>query len=254
MLKSMKEIHLMSNIKIALITGASRPIGLGVAVARSLAEQGYRVIVTARNGAQAEEQAATLRREGHSAEGLRLDLADTDDFARIAEYIRVEHGHLDVLVNNASTMPDRDSRSALDVDIADVRNALDVDVVGAWALVKAMRPLLEAAPAARVVNISSAAYQQIEAGAEFLQQVRSPAHSFAKYTLNVLTATLASAFRGTGVLVNAVDPGRIATHPEFGVDDDDRPASESARWVVWAATLPADGPTGGVFLDGVRVA
>jgi NAD(P)-dependent dehydrogenase (short-subunit alcohol dehydrogenase family) len=250
----MKEINLMSKIKIALITGASRPIGLGVAVARSLAEQGYHVIVTARNGAQAEEQAATLRGEGHCAEGLRLDLTDTDDFARIVEHVRSEHGHLDVLVNNASTMPDRDSRSALDVDIADVRNALDVDVVGAWALVKAMRPLLEAAPAARVVNITSAAYRQIEAGADFLQQVRSPAHSFAKHTLNALTATLASAFRGTGVLVNAVDPGRVATHPEFGVDDDDRPASENATWVVWAATLPADGPTGGVFLDGERVA
>ncbi len=244
----------MLSMKVALVTGASRPSGLGVAVARSLAEHGYHVIVTARNGAQAEEQAATLRREGYSAEGRRLDLTDPDDFARIAEHVRTEHGHLDVLINNASTLPDRDSPSALDVDIADVRNALEVDVVGAWALVKAMRPLLEAAPAARVVNISSAAYQQIEAGADFPQQVRSPAHSFAKYTLNALTATLASAFRGTGVLVNAVDPGRIATHPEFGADDDDRPASESARWVTWAATLAAGGPTGGVFLDGVRVA
>jgi NAD(P)-dependent dehydrogenase (short-subunit alcohol dehydrogenase family) len=252
--KVKQEINQMSKIKVALVTGASRPIGLGVAVGRALAEQGYHVIVTVRNEAQAEEQAATLRGEGHSAEGLQLDLTDTDDVARIAEHVRTEHGHLDVLVNNASTMPDRDSRSALDVDIGDVRNALEVDVVGAWALVKAMRPLLEAAPAARVVNISSAAYQNIEAGADFPQQVRSPPHSFAKYTLNALTATLASAFRGTGVLVNAVDPGRVATHPEFEVDDDDRPASESARWVAWAATLPADGPTGGVFLDGVRVA
>jgi NAD(P)-dependent dehydrogenase (short-subunit alcohol dehydrogenase family) len=245
----------MSRIKIALVTGCSRSIGLGVAVARSLAEQGYHVIVTARNGAQAEQHAAMLRSEGHDVEGLRLDLTDTDGFARVAEHVRIEHGHLDVLVNNASTMPDRDSRSALDVDIADVRNALDVDVVGAWALVRAMRPLLEKAPAARVVNISSAAYRQIEAGANFPRQaMRSPAHSFAKHTLNALTATLASAFRGTGVLVNAVDPGRVATHPEFGVDDDDRPASESAKWVTWAATLPVGGPTGSVFLDGVRVA
>jgi NAD(P)-dependent dehydrogenase (short-subunit alcohol dehydrogenase family) len=249
-----KKVNAMCRTKIALVTGCSRSIGLGVATARLLAERGYHVIVTARNGVQAEEQAAMLRSEGHSAEGLRLDLADTNDFVCIAEHIRTEHSHLDVLVNNASTMPDRDSRSALDVDIADVRNALDVDVVGAWALVKAMRPLLEAAPAARVVNISSAAYKQIEAGADSPQQVRSPAHSFAKHTLNVLTATLASAFRGTGVLVNAIDPGRVATHPEFGVDDDDRPASESAMWVVWAATLPSGGPTGGVFLDGERIA
>jgi NAD(P)-dependent dehydrogenase (short-subunit alcohol dehydrogenase family) len=246
--------HIMTN-KIALVTGASRSVGLGIAVAHTLAERGYHVIVAARNGAQAEEQAATLRSKGLRAEGLRLDLTNTDDFARIAEHIRTEHGHLDVLINNASTMPDRDSHSVLDVNIADVRNALDVDVVGVWALIKAMRPLLEAAPAARVVNISSIAYKQIEAGVDFPQQVmRSPAYSFAKYTLNILTATLASAFRDTGVLVNAVDPGRVATHPEFGVDDEDRPASESAAWVVWAATLPIDGPTGGIFLDGKRLA
>ena len=53
----MKEINHMSRIKVALVTGASRSIGLGVAVARSLAEQGYHVIVTARNSAQAEDQA-----------------------------------------------------------------------------------------------------------------------------------------------------------------------------------------------------
>jgi NAD(P)-dependent dehydrogenase (short-subunit alcohol dehydrogenase family) len=241
-------------MKVALVTGASRPIGLGVAIARLLAEQGFHVIVTARNGIQAEEQAARLRGEGLSAEGLRLDLTDTDDFARIAERVRTGYGHLDVLVNNASGMPDSDTRSALDVDIASARAALDINVVGVWALVKAMRPLLEAAPAARVVNISSGAYLQIAAGADFPEPVRAPAHSLAKHTLNVLTATLAAAFRGTGILVNAVDPGRIATHPERGDDAEDRPASESARWVVWAATLPAGGPTGGFFLDGERIA
>lgn len=239
-----------ASLRVALVTGASRRIGLGVAIARALAERGYHILVTARNGAQAEEQAEMLRGEGHSAEGLRLDLTDTGDFARIAERIRREHGHLDVLVNNASGMPDSGIRSALEVDIAEARAALDISVVGVWALVQAMRPLLEAAPAARVVNISSSASLQIAAGAGFPEPVRAPAHALAKHTLNVLTATLAAAFRGTAVLVNAVDPGRVATHPERGDDAEDRPAAESAQWVVWAATLPADGPTGGVFLDG----
>jgi hypothetical protein len=54
--------------------------------------------------------------------------------------------------------------------------------------------------------------------------------------------------------VNAVDPGRVATHPEFGVDDEDRPAADSAAWVAWAAIVPADGPTAGLFYDGERVA
>lgn len=243
----------MSKMKVALVTGASRRVGLGVAVSRSLAERGFHVIVTARSGAQAEEQAAMLQAEGHSAEGRRLDLTDTDEFARMAERVRAEFGHLDVLVNNASCMPDSGTLSVLEVDIAQVRTALDINVVGAWALIQAMRPLLEAAPAARVVNISSGAYLQIAAGADFPEPVRAPAHSFSKHTLNVLTATLASSFRGTKVLVNAVDPGSIATHPERGDDAEDRPASESAEWVTWAATLPEGGPSGGVFFDGKRL-
>ncbi|WP_049659112.1 SDR family NAD(P)-dependent oxidoreductase [Kitasatospora sp. MY 5-36] len=135
----------------ALVTGAGRAAGLGIAVARALAAQGHHVIVTARDGGQAEEQAAVLRSEGLSAEGLRLDLADTDDFARVAAHVGDGHGRLDVLVN-------------------------------------------------------------------------------------------------------AVDPGRVDAHPELGVDEEDRPVAESAVWVVWAATLPADGPTGGVFHDGERLA
>jgi hypothetical protein len=54
----------------------------------------------------------------------------------------------------------------------------------------------------------------------------------------------------TPILVNAVDPGSTATHPERGDDDNDRPAAESASGIVWAATLGAGGPTGGLFLDG----
>ena len=242
------------NHKIALVTGAGRSAGLGVAAARALAQDGFHVIVSARDAAQAEEQAKMLRDEGYSVEGLQLDLTDTQSFAPIAKQIRTDHGHLDVLVNNASVFPDMHTETALDADIRAVEAAFDVDVIGPWALVKAMRPLLESAPAARVVNLSSGAFQQITALEQFPGDVGAPAYSFAKHTLNVLTTVLASAFRGTRVLVNAVDPGRADTHPELGTDDEDRPAAEAAAWILWAATLPEDGPSGGVFLEGERIA
>lgn len=73
---------------------------------------------------------------------------------------------------------------------------------------------LEAAPAARVVNISSGAYQQVAALSEHSGDVGAPAYSLAKHTLNYLSAMLAAAFRDTRVLVNTVDPGRADTHPE----------------------------------------
>lgn len=234
----------------ALITGAGREAGLGFATARALAEQGHHVLVTARDGAQADARAAALRSEGLSASGIHLDLADTGSFAALADQVAHEHGRLDVLVNNASTMPDFAGQSVLDADIDAVRLGLEVDVVAAWALVQAFRTLLEAAPAGRVVNVSSAVWSQV---AEAGPTVFSPAHAFAKHTLNVLSRSLAGAFSGTSVLVNAVDPGRVASHPEFGLDPEDVPAAESARWVAWAAMLPEGGPTGRLFRDGQEV-
>jgi NAD(P)-dependent dehydrogenase (short-subunit alcohol dehydrogenase family) len=241
------------NQKVALVTGAGRPNGLGFATARALAQQGHHVIVTSRSDAQSEELAQTLRDEGFSAEGYRLDLGDPAGFARIAERIRTEHGRLDVLINNASVFPDMNTESALDVSIEHVQAAFDVDVIGPWLLTVALRGVLEAAPAARVVNLSSGAYQQISYLPQNPSDVGAPAYSFAKHTLNYLTQMLAAAFRDTKVLVNAVDPGRADTHPELGTDEEDVPPAEAAKWIAWAATLPEGAPSGAIFADGERV-
>ncbi len=101
------------------------------------------------------------------------------------------------------------------------------------------------------MNVSSIAAQQI--GKLGAGPVSSPAYSLAKYTLNALTTTLAAALADTPILVNAVDPGRVASHPERGDDDEDRSPAEAAKGVVWAATLASGGPTGGLFFDGKPV-
>ncbi|AYG04806.1 SDR family NAD(P)-dependent oxidoreductase [Gryllotalpicola protaetiae] len=236
--------------KVALVTGAGRANGLGMATAQALAELGFHIIVTSRSDAQSEEQAQSLREAGFSAEGYRLDLGDPTEFARVAERIRVDHGHLDALINNASVFPDMGVDSALDVSIEHVKAAFDVDVIGPWLLTVALRGVLEAAPAARVVNLSSGAYQQIASLPQNPGDVGAPAYSFAKHTLNYLTQILAAAFRDTKVLVNSVDPGRADTHPELGTDEEDVPPSVAAAWIAQAATLPEGGASGVVFADG----
>ncbi len=237
--------------KYALVTGVSRPLGLGFAVARQLAELNYHVILTARDVRRAEELAVELRRAGHSSTALRLDLADRTSINEAAERVTQTSEHLDVLVNNASSFPDFSIRSALDVELDALQEAFAVDVFGCWALIQALLPLLRQAAAARIVNVSSIAAQQIgKLGTDVLF---SPAHSLAKYTLNALTTTLAAALADTPILVNVVDPGSMATHPERGDDDQDRPPAEAAKGVVWAATLGHDGPTGGLFFDGKSV-
>jgi len=236
----------------ALITGTSRRLGLGFAVARLLAEQDYHVILAARDERRAEELANDLRASGLRATALRLDLADPASITATVKHLRGTLSHLDVLVNNASAMPDFQSHSALDVDFGKLHAIFEVSVFGCWALTQGLLPLLQRAPAARIVNVSSAAAQQIAAprpGA-----ISSPAYSLAKYTLNALTATLAAALADTRILINAVDPGSVATHPERGDDENDRSPEDAAKGVVWAAMLPEDGPTGGSFYDSKPVA
>lgn len=239
------------NPKYALVTGVSRRLGLGFAVARRLAELDYHVILTARDVRKAEELAVELRQASLAASALRLDLADPTSIDEAAAQVTQIFDHLDVLVNNASSFPDFRTRSALDVNLDALHEAFVVDVFGCWGLIQALLPLLRRAPAARIVNVSSVAAQQIgKVGTDVLF---SPAHSMAKYTLNALTTTLAAALADTPILVNAVDPGSMATHPERGDDDEDRSPAEAAKGVVWAATLDMDGPSGGLFFDGKPV-
>jgi len=241
----------MLKSKTALITGVSRPLGLGLAVARQLAQQGHHVILTARDASQAEPFASELRDAGLSASAMRLDLTDHSSIDQLADHLSHTIKHLDVLVNNASAMPDFQTRSALEVDLDALETMFAVSVFGCWGLIQALLPLLRRAPAARIVNITSAAAQQI--GKRDQGSLFSPAYSLAKHTLNALTATLATALADTPILINAVDPGSVATHPERGDDEDDRSPAEAAKDVVRAATLGPNGPTGCILADGKSV-
>lgn len=193
-----------------------------------------------------------MRTEGREATALRLDLVDPNSIEQAASEVSLAVDHLDVLVNNASAMPDFRTLNALDADMGDVRAALEVSMIGPWTLIKALLPLLTAASAARIVNVSSLSAQQVATGLDLGAPLRAPAYSMGKYMLNALTAVLGRALMETPILVNAVDPGSTATHPERGDEEGDRPAADSARDIVRAATLGTDGPTGALFADGAH--
>lgn len=220
---------------IALVTGANR--GLGRETARQLVAAGHSVLIGARQEAAARDTAAEM---GERAYPLRLDVTSTEDIAGAVEAVRDRFGHVDVLVNNAAIHYDTWQR-AIGADLTVVREAAETNVYGPWQLVQALLPLLRAGSHQRIVNVSSGAGSLTE-----MTSGATPAYSITKAALNALTRMLAADLRGDGILVNAVCPGWVAT--DMG-GPGGRPVREGAAGIVWAATLPDGGPSGGFFRD-----
>jgi NAD(P)-dependent dehydrogenase (short-subunit alcohol dehydrogenase family) len=218
---------------ISLVTGANR--GIGREVCRQLAELGHIVILTARDAGAAAEAARAV-----DAEARQLDVTDPASVARAARWTQDRYGKLDVLVNNAAITYDTWQR-AVTADLAVVREAAETNLYGPWLMVQEFLPLLRNSDHPRIVNVSSEAASLASMGSG------TPAYTASKVALNALTRMLADELGRDRVLVNTVCPGWVAT--DMG-GPGGRPVAEGAASVVWAATLPDSGPTGGFFRDG----
>jgi len=222
-----------------LVTGANR--GIGREVARQLVAGGDDVAVTARDPVAAERTATEL---GPGAVGIQLDVTDQASVDAAARVVEDRFGRLDVIVNNAAIHYDTWQRAAsADLDV--VRDAIDTNLLGAWRVILALLDLLRRGAHGRIVNVSS------QGGSLATMGAGTPAYHVSKAGLNALTRTLAAELESDGILVNAVCPGWVAT--DMG-GSGGRPVAEGAASVIWAVTLPDDGPTGGFFRDGRPVA
>ena len=233
--------------KVALVTGAGR--GIGLEVCRQLAERGMTVVLTARDPEKAKAAAEQLVGEDLDVIPKALDVSNDESVRGLAAELEQQFGTVNVLVNNAAAYADwSEMASSADLELA--QGVLETNLFGAWRVSQVFLPLIGRSRHGRIVNVSSGAgsHGQPQFG---LTTNRGSAASYgiSKAALNALTAKLAAELEGTGVLVNAVDPGLTATAPgmeEIGA----RPVAEGAASVVWGAILPDSGPTGGFFRDG----
>jgi NAD(P)-dependent dehydrogenase (short-subunit alcohol dehydrogenase family) len=227
-----------ARVRVALVTGANR--GIGFEVCRQLAAAGFVVLLTVREATKAQAAAEALSSVGR-VEPLVLDVANADSIAKAAEEVASQYNCLDVLINNAGIHYDTWEKVE-DADIeGTVTEAIRTNLLGPWRTSKAFLPLLRRSRAGRIVNVSS------EAGSLAQMGGGPPAYQVTKAALNALTRTLAGELLETRILVNAVCPGWVATEMG-GVGG--RPVEDGAAGIVWAATLPDGGPTGGFFRDG----
>jgi NAD(P)-dependent dehydrogenase (short-subunit alcohol dehydrogenase family) len=232
----------MTEKPVAIVTGAYR--GLGLETCRQLAEAGYRVILTARKEKPGSEAAANLQADGLDVAFHPLDVTSDDAISRLADYIEQTYGRLDVLVNNAGIFPDPSpaggGSSALQADPLTLMKGFEVNTLAPFRLCQAMIPLMR--DRGRIVNLSSGMGQLSEMNG------CCPGYRASKTALNAITRIFADELQETGIKINSVCPGWVRT--EMGGENAPLSVAEGAEGIVWAATLPDDGPSGGFFRHG----
>ena len=237
----------MHDLPVALVTGATR--GIGEQIAKDLAARGFTVLVGARDLTAGERTATDIP----GARAIALDVTRASSIAAAASTIREELGRLDVLVNNAGIASGhgvatvdaiKTGGAPSTAPLDEVRAVFETNVFGVIAVTQAMLPLLRAAPAGRIVNVSSGAgsLARITAPAYAAYWVGGIAYGPSKTALNAVTVAFALELAGTRVKVNSVCPGYTAT--DFNGRTGPRSVAEAAREPVRLAMLGDDGPTG----------
>lgn len=228
--------------RIALVTGATR--GIGLETVRQLATAGLHVLLAGRDIGRATAAALPFRADGLAVEAITLDVTDEASIAAAVNEVTRRHGHLDVLVNNAGVFIDDFSQVPSGQSMAVWRRTFDTNLFGVVAVTRAFLPLLRAAPAARIVNVSSllGSLTSHSDPASPIFNFKMPAYDASKSALNSWTVHLAHELRDTPIKVNAVHPGSVKTDMNAGGELD---VTTGARTSVEMALLGEEGPHGG---------
>ena len=216
--------------RIALITGASR--GIGAAVAVRFAREGAHLVLAARTTGGLEEVDDAIRAAGGSATLVPVDLRDFIKIDELAAALFGRYGRLDILIGNAAEFGTFSPLGHIDPQTWG--EVIDLNLTANWRLIRAMDPLLRAAPAGRAIFVTAAAARRASA-------YWGP-YAVSKAALETLVKIYAAEITKTRVRANLIDPGivrtrlRARTYP--GEDPTPLPTPESVADAFLALALP----------------
>ncbi|WP_369986071.1 3-oxoacyl-ACP reductase FabG [Thalassolituus sp.] len=188
----------MSDKKLALVTGASR--GIGLAIAQRLSADGYRVIGTATSASGVEALRNTLKTSDESNEAVVLNIADSEQTEAALKELQSEFGTPDVVVNNAGITRDN---LFLRLNEGDWNDVLNTNLTGVFRVCKALSKAMLKNKAGSIINISSIIGTTGNAG--------QANYAAAKAGLEGFTRSLAQEIASRNITVNCVAPGFIQT-------------------------------------------
>ena len=194
--------------RVALVTGASR--GLGLAMAEALADSGATVILNGRDRPALDAAAARLSDKGRTVAVEAFDVTDAAASRRAVDAIAERHGRLDILINNAGI---QHRRSLTDWEDDDFARVIGVNLSACFRLARDAARVMLAKNYGRIINIGSVA--------AILGRPTIHGYAAAKAGLHGLTRSMATEIGRKGVTVNAIAPGYFATELNTALLADD---------------------------------
>ena len=208
--------------KTVLITGADGDIGRNTV--HGVALKGARIVMACLDAQRAEPvRDAIIRQTGNNdIEIMQLDLASQTDIRRFAAEFAARYDRLDVLINNAGVF----SLKRFETEDG-LEKTIGINYFGHYLLTTLLLPVIKRAGKARIINVSSDSYKQAKFDPDNLQTLGNyktgmEAYSLSKLAIVLFTQELAEQLQGTGITVNALHPGHVATgiwnmweHPEW---------------------------------------
>ncbi|MBY5758396.1 SDR family oxidoreductase [Rhizobium leguminosarum] len=224
------------NGKVALVTGASR--GIGAAVARRLAKDGFTVVINySGNAAPAEELAQEIEQAGGKALTAKADVSDAEAVRRMFDAAETAFGGVDVLVNNAGIMM---LSSLAEADDVNFDRQIGVNLKGTFNTLREAAKRLR--DGGRVINFSTSVVG--------LKLETYGVYAATKAAVETLTAIMAKEMRGRNITVNALAPGPVATELFLNGKSDELIASTAKMNPLERLGTPEDIASAVAFLAG----
>ena len=237
-------------MKIALITGANRSIGLEIT--KQLSKKGLFVYLGARNLEKGNAVVQELKKEGfENIKAIEIDVTKPKSIANAKDIVEKEQGKLDILINNAGISGEF-PQNASNTSIIDIQQVFDTNFFGVISVTQAFLELLKKSEAPRISNITSGLGSLTLHSDPSWKYYNFKAASYvtSKAALNAYTITLAYELKDLSFKVNAIDPGYTAT--DFNHHNGPGTVESAATFIIKHTVTDENGPNGMFFSNDIE--